>query len=306
MEENFVTLRGKRFSRQDIELVEQCITNHYSQGRTFISRKICESLNWNQANGWLKDRACRDVMLQLERKGIIKLPPPLVIRGGIDDKPKLVTKPSSLLDDYDVVTEINTLSADIKLSFAKSDKQEKIWNELVGKYHYLGHRVVVGRCIKYLIYSESKLLGAISFSSPAWHLDDRDVLLNDLDIGNEEIGDQVINNNRFLILPNVKVKNLASRILSLATKQIYSDWITYYSLTPLIVETFCQPSLYPGTCYRAANWHEVGTSKGYAKRGRSYHNSQEPKTLFLYGLTKPVRHRLEQVIRARQLLRPEQ
>lgn len=150
-----------------------------------------------------------------------------------------------------------------------------------------------GRCIKYLIKTEDKLLGAIAFSSPAWRIIPRDEALKA--IGITEIRDHAINNSRFLILPHVQVPNLASHLLSLATKKIVDDWAWYYALEPLVAETFVQPSLYYGTCYQAANWLEFGTTKGYAKRGQIYRNSQEPKRIFLFGLNKQIRRQLRQV-----------
>ena len=101
--------------------------------------------------------------------------------------------------------------------------------------------------------------------------------------------DYSVNNSRFLILPTLQVKYFASHILSLATNKIVNDWNSYYSITPLIAETFVQPSRFEGTCYKAANWLEVGITKGYAKKGQTYRNSQEPKKIFLYGLNKRTR-----------------
>ena len=108
----------------------------------------------------------------------------------------------------------------------------------------------------------------------------------------DQIPDYVINNNRFLILPHVRVPNLASRILAAATSRVASDWGSYYALTPAVAETFVEPPRFNGTCYRAANWVQVGTSRGYLKRGRRHENSQEPKLIFLYGLQRRYRRGL--------------
>lgn len=289
-----MTLRGRVFTENDLSIIRSCVSENYHLGRTHISKAICEKLDWRQPNGWLKDRACRDVLKILEERGFIKLPPSLLIRAKDDRKRKSTTLEDRLLKEYDLITPITEFPRQIQLVFAKGNKYEKIWNILVEKYHYLGHQVVVGRTIKYLLITGNKLLGAICFSSASWHLSQRDILLADLGITQPR--DYVINNSRFLILPNVKVKNLASYILALATKQVSIDWSWYYSITPLIAETFVQPSLYDGTCYRAANWVEIGTTKGYAKRGSSYCNSQEPKLIFLYGLNRRVRRQLIEMV----------
>jgi len=185
-----------------------------------------------------------------------------------------------------------TNGGDITLEFAKGNAAERMWNKLVEEHHYLGHKVVVGRCLKYVIHYLGKPVGAICFSSAAWELESRDKALQHLGLSRKGIREQVINNSRFLIVPDANVPNLASRVLSLATKQVAHDWAEFYSLRPQVVETFVQPSRFEGTCYKAANWVEVGRTKGYAKRGRNHVNSLESKYIFLYGLSKTMRRKL--------------
>lgn len=279
-------IRGRLFSPKDLRLVVDCVSKYRDRGRTFISIEICRGLNWVQPNGWLKDRACRDVLIKLELLGVISLPP----RIADNSRPKRTASSRSELSTYDLSTPITTLSGEVRLKFAKGDKYERLWNQLVDEHHYLGYKPAVGRCIKYLIIVEDRLLGAISFCSPAWQIESRDRLLKMIGLINPR--EQVISNSRFLVLPFVHVPNFASRALSIATRRIVDDWARYYSIRPLVAETFVQPSLFPGTCYKAANWIEIGTTKGYAKRGASYHNSQEPKKIFLYGLNKNLRVKL--------------
>jgi len=282
---NNLVLRGRKFTNNELNIIQQSIFENYDKGRTYISRDICSKLDWKQPNGWLKDRACRDVLLHLEEIEFITLPPALIHSNS--NKQANVKGSKSYLTEFNLSTPITKFPESIELHFAKGNTNEIIWNELVDQYHYLGHNVIVGRCIKYLIMSDSRLLGAISFSSPAWRLKPRDDILKTMGIKNPQ--EYTINNSRFLILPIVQIKNLASYLLSLATKKIVEDWNSYYSTTPLIAETFVQPSRFEGTCYKAANWLEIGITKGYSKKGQTYRNSQEPKKIFLYGLDKRTR-----------------
>lgn len=284
-------LRGRVFTDQDLDLIRELLELHWEKGRSYISRAICEALDWKQPNGWPKDRACRDVLRRLEKTGPIQLPPPLVTRKRQRAKPKMHGR--DLLKPYDLRSCVRDFPGDVSFTMAKGNDNEAVWNALVDQYHYLGHSVTVGRCIKYLIRGDGRLIGAVSFSSPAWHLETRDRILRS--IGIDDVRERTINNSRFLILPHVKVPNLASHLLSLATKRIVRDWESYYAITPLVAETFVQPSLFDGTCYRAANWILVGRTKGYAKRGLSYTTSQECKLVFLYGLTGRIRHDLREV-----------
>lgn len=270
----------------------RCVAEHYDHGRTRISEVICTRLGWRQPNGWLKDRACRDALRSLEEVGLIKLPKRL---DGVRRKPdcRRIFDPSSFTLPRGLVKPVTAMPTTIELEFAKGNDAEPLWNALVHKYHYLGHTVQVGRCLKYLIRGDGQLLGAISFASPAWKLGVRDDLMRQLGFSKDaQTRDVVINNSRFLILPQVRVPHLASRVLAAATRRAAEDWTWFYAIEPLIAETFVEPTRFEGTCYRAANWIEIGTTNGYAKVGASHHNSQRPKTMFVYGLTREYRRRL--------------
>lgn len=288
-----LSIRGRTFSSSELDLIRGCVNQYYDRGRTQISKIICEKLDWRQANGWLKDRACYDVLINLEKKGLIQLPAPRN-KGGLP--PNHAKKPTQKrIIGFDLITPIITFPSTIELEFVKSKKSTELWNELIDNYHYLGHRITVGRHIKYIVWSDTRIIGALAFSSPAWHIAPRDLLLKSIGIEEKTIRDSVINNTRFLILPNVSVPNLASTLLSTATKQVVKDWYSHYCITPLVAETFVQPSLYLGTCYKAANWLEIGTTKGYTKKGYNYLSGKEPKKIFIYGLDRYIRQKIRKV-----------
>jgi hypothetical protein len=286
-------LRGRRFTYRGLRTIMRCVAEHYSEGRTRISEVVCIRLGWRQPNGWLKDRACRDVLRRLENLRLLRLPPRLTTpqNGKLAAKD---VKRNELLRD--IVTPVVAMPQKIELEFAKGNAAEYLWNTLIDKHHYLGHRVQVGRCLKYLIRGDGKLIGAISFSSPAWKIAVRDKILKQIGLSSSSFRDVVINNSRFCILPEVRVPHLASRILAQATRQVAVDWFEFYSIKPLFAETFVEPNRFEGTCYRAANWNEIGTTSGYAKLGSTHHNSREPKVVFLYGLTRAYRRRLAAIV----------
>jgi len=181
---------------------------------------------------------------------------------------------------------------DLTLAWAKGNKLESTWNQLVQNHHYLGHKVIVGRCIKYLVKKDEQVVAAISFSSAAWNLEDRDIVLAEIGVPPWDMRDLVINNSRYLLLCKKGTPNMASRILAFATSRIADDWHRYYAVRPQVVETFVEPSRFEGTCYKAANWVFVGRTRGFRKTGSSHRNSQLPKLVFLYGLSSGVRNRL--------------
>jgi len=283
-----ITLRGRSFSPQDILIIKRLVKKYFNYGRTRASEEICRKLNWYQPNGWLKDRACREVLRILEQKGLIVLPPRKITPRNTTYQCRRVANIENL--DKTILSKLDFSSIIIRQ--VKGTKDEVFWNYLVNSYHYLGFQSFVGRSLKYLFFSRTRVIGAIGWCDPVWNLNARDLPLKSLGFNINEIRHKGINNGRFLIFPWIKVPNLASYFLSLATKQIKQDWEKYYSVTPLFLETFVDPERFCGTCYRASNWLYLGMSKGYRKSGTMHSNSQAPKLYFLYPLDRQIKSRI--------------
>ena len=227
-----IVLRGRRFTYRGLHRIILSVAAHYSEGRTQISRVVCRRLNWRQPNGWLKDRACRDVLVQLERLGLFVLPPP---RDGYTSKrqsAKQAARAFALPPGTDKA--VTTMPRTLEFVWAKGNANELLWNALVEQHHYLGYGVQVGRCLKYLIEGDGQLLGAIGFSSPAWDIALRSELMFRLQFDKAQVRDVVINNSRFLLLPGVRVPHLASRALAAALKHAVADWSWYYAIRPVL------------------------------------------------------------------------
>jgi len=165
-------------------------------------------------------------------------------------------------------------------------ENEALWDELIRKYHYLGYEKMIGQRIKYLVLYSSAPIAAISYNRASLRVGVRDTYIG----WNEEqklAGLQhIVNNNRFLILPWVRIKNLASHLLSRTLKLLQKDWYRLYKTKLIIAETFVDNKKYKGTCYLAANWKYLGTTKGYGKIGHTfvYHGNQ--KGVYIYILQK--------------------
>jgi len=281
-----MVLRGRAFSHHELKKVRELTEAFATHGRTRISEEVCRALNWIQPNGWLKDRACRDVLRQLASQNMVRLPKSKIKR---QKQPLAISYPQPninvLKKEQTIVT---SLSGPIYLTLAKGNADERIWNKVVCQHHYLGHKVTVGKCLKFLVYSCDVLIGAISLSESAWAVADRDEAITMLGFSKYEVA----NNSRFLILPHVRIKHLASRILGLFAKDGVVAWERYYSIRLRALETFVDSIRFEGTSYRAANWIMVGTTRGYRKSGAQHFNSQTPKYVFLYPLDHRDRKRL--------------
>lgn len=278
-------LRNRLFTQQDLVLIRRMIAQHPGWGRTKLSTTIAETLNWRQSNGRLKDRACRVALVRLESFGLLKLPRKQVENGG---------KPPAVLRDPPEQAKqcVDQMPREIRCALVKDRAEANLWNNLIGHFHYLGVATPVGRLLRYLIYGDDSLLGAISFGEPAWNIRIRNSLLDEVGLDATERAKSLVGNNRYLILPNVRVPNLASRVLAESLRTMRNDWADRYSVSPLVVETFVDPRRFEGTCYRAANWLHIGNTKGFAKRGDCHSNRQAPKLMFLKGLTPLIQRRL--------------
>ena len=207
-------------------------------------------------------------------------------------------------DGDPLVGEISDYNYREELLLHKVDetKWEALWNKLVSQYHYLGYISVIGARIKYLITLGIRIVGAISFCSAAYQLGPRDEYIGwDEETRLNELP-HVVNNNRFLILPNVHIRNLASRVLSMSIRKLREDWEEQYEVVPYIVETFVDRETYFGTCYRASNWTYLGNTKGYGKVGKSFIYHGQKKDIYVYIMDRQFARRYKpDILRVTQL-----
>ena len=246
-------------------------------------------MNWYQANGKLKEMGCRVAMLKLHRAGIIKMPPPKKVPEAFKGK----TKPPPHTKAGEPKEPINKpVSKLMPVELKPVNKNTtKLWNEFMDRYHYLDYSVLKGAQLRYFVHSSQGTVGAMGFSSPAWTTKARDKWIGwDQDTKNKNL-QYIVNNSRFLIFPWVKSKNLASKILGLCARQIPKDWEKKYGYRPVLFETFVEKERFEGTCYKAANWIQVGETKGMGK----WEKKDKPKkhlpikSIFLYPLQKNFR-----------------
>jgi SRSO17 transposase len=178
--------------------------------------------------------------------------------------------------------EINDYQDGPLLHKVDETKWEHIWDRLVDKYHYLGYESVIGARIKYLITLGEYIVGAISYCSAAYQLGPRDEYIGWDEETRLALLPNLVSNNRFLIVPWVSIRNLASKILSLSLRRLREDWEKQYEVTPYMAETFVDKENYLGTCYKAANWTHLGVTKGYGKIGKSFVYHGQIKDIYVY------------------------
>jgi len=287
-----VKIRGREFTATDIETIKKILFRNPKGTRLSQSKEICEALNWRQANGILKDRACREVMLRLHAKDLIDCPP-------IRLKPRKKKSGSNARKNKIVFNEPQKIKTGYAgefplpiFKFVRGTEEEGLWDYLINKYHYLKYKTLVGHYLKYLIYLEKDLCGCIGFSDAVLKLDLRDKWIN-WDVKTREKNlSLIINNSRYLILPWIKIKYLSSRILSIITRQVVLDWQSYYGYTPVLCETFVDKNKFAGTSYKAANWIYLGETKGKGRSGMKYYYHGIKKDVYVYPLCQNYKKKL--------------
>jgi SRSO17 transposase len=185
-----------------------------------------------------------------------------------------------------LVGSLEDFSEKVYLHKVDETKWESVWDDMVKEHHYLGYESVIGGRVKYLISLDKRLIGAISFCSGCYKLGPRDLYIGWDEKSRLDLLQHVVTNNRFLILPWVKIKNLASHILAVSLKKLKVDWERQYEIEPYMVETFVEPGKYLGTCYKASNWTYLGMTKGFGRVGNSFVFHGQVKDIYVIILNK--------------------
>lgn len=169
----------------------------------------------------------------------------------------------------------------VRLIKVDETKLEVFWNEMVAKYHYIGFEGQFGCRVKYIIAIGKQPIGAISFCSAVYKLGPRDQYLGWDEETRMKTLPHIVNNNRFLILPWIKIKNLSSYILSASLRQLRVDWLKQYGIELYMVETFVDRQIYRGTSYKAASWTYLGITQGYERQGNRFVYHGKPKDIYV-------------------------
>jgi hypothetical protein len=285
-----ITIRNRIITNTELEKIRDTIAHHWDLGRSGISHILCEDWNWRQANGQLKGMACRELLLRLERRGHVKLPP------RINEKNNIIQL-QALPDRYQL-NHVQSISGrvdsfnNLQFELIHDKKQAELWNSLVAHYHYLGYKHIVGHCLKYFVHLDGQLVCAIAWGSSAFKVACRDQFIGWSTEQRTRNLSGIVNNVRFLIFPWIKVKHLASKILAFSCRQLPIDWKETFNETPVLAETFVDSSQFQGTSYKAANWRYVGQTSGSGKKGASYHHHGVIKAVFVYPLVTDFKTRL--------------
>jgi len=221
---------------------------------------------------------CRVALLRLQRRGIVELPPARAVEFG------KVNSPLDTRCTWPTVTSTLAELGPVWLVPVEGEELSGQWRAMLRAEHPLGDGPLCGAQMRYLVASQVGLIGGLSFSSAAWRLAPRDAWIGWDDCARQAGLVKIVANSRFLILPTVKVPNLASHVLSVAVARLPGDWRARYGLSPVLVETFVDSTRYRGTCYRAANWVYLGRTQGRGRQDRAHAKAATAKDIWIYPL----------------------
>jgi hypothetical protein len=284
------TYRGRDVSHADIQFMAELIADNPDSSRRALSVKLCEAWNWVQPNGQLRDMVARGLMLHLHRSGYIQLPPKR--QTPINNAARhRCPSPVPLLTWSAINSPLRELKP-LEFRQVRRSPEEGLFNSLIETHHYLGYTRPVGEHLKYLVYSQGCPVACFAWSSAPRHLGPRDRHIGWSATARRKNIRFIAYNSRFLILPWVEVKYLASHLLAHMSRVISRDWEQVYGHPVYYLETFVDTTRFRGTCYRAANWIPLGLTTGRGKDDQTGRANRSLKEVLGY----PVHDQFRQLL----------
>jgi uncharacterized protein DUF4338 len=273
--------RGRIITEAHLLYIGELIAAHPGASRRSLSKKLCEAWQWRQANGAFSDMVCRGLLVMLERAGQITLPTVSYVRHN--PLANRVRPAPLLIDSTPIEGGLGELGP-VEFQLVRRTGDEPLFNSLLEQHHYLHYEQPVGAQLKYLIWAQSRPIACLAWSSAPRHLGARDRYIGWSAEARRRNVRFLAYNTRFLLLPWVHVKNLASHILGRMAVRISEDWENQYGHPLYFLETFVDPERFPGTCYYAANWVWLGETTGRGKASNSHVPNRSIKHVLGYPL----------------------
>jgi len=289
-----LTFRGRRVTDGDVAFIRERIAANPQMSRRALSEKLCEAWHWVQPNGHPRDMVCRGLMLALHRAGHIDLP---MVRCTPPNPLGCRARPARVeLDRAAGRGELADVGP-LRFRQVRRCQEEALFNGLIEEYHYLGYTQPVGEHLKYLVYGHGgeRPVACLAWSSAPRHLGPRDRFIGWSAEARRQNIRFVAYNTRFLILPWIEVRFLASHILGRMVRLLPGDWQRVYGHPVYFAETFVDPTRFAGTCYRAANWVLLGRTTGRGKADQTNQPNRPLKDVLGYPLSKRFREQLSEL-----------
>jgi len=260
-------LQGRQIEPAQFLQVRDLVRGHPEWSRYRLSRELCALWDWRTPTGQWKDMAARTLLLKMAQRGWIRLPE----RRGLSPNRHRLAPPPERSWPATPITGCLSALGEIEITEVSSRAAGRAEvRAALATFHYLGYRTPVGENLQYLVHGGSRrLLAVVVFGAAAWKCAARDQWIGWTPRQREARLSWIANNHRFLILPFVDVRYLASHLLGQLARRIAADWQQKYGHPVVLLETFVERERFAGTCYRAANWQVLGTTRGRSRQDRT-------------------------------------
>jgi hypothetical protein len=278
---------GRTFTDTELELILALIAADPPHSRYRLSREVCERLAWRRPDGGLKDMSCRVALLRMQADGLIRLPP------AQRAKPSAFRVPPEIehaIGEPWLMAPVDL--ARLSVEPLRTKRDSLLWNAYIERHHYLGHELIPGAQLRYFVRCAAEILALLSFGASAWKIKPRDEFIGWNEQQRRSMLHLIVNNARFLILPWINCRNLASRVLALNSRRLPNDWHARYGYRPVLLETFVEKPRFAGTCYKAANWLYLGDTQGRGKLDTWHRRGAPVKSIWVHPLTRDFRRHL--------------
>jgi hypothetical protein len=279
-----------------LSLVREVLRRHRGASRTALARAVCQQFGWRSANGAPRVRACRDVLVRLAQRGVIRLP---AARSG-GARPHGVPEPSRVAEpplSRGIVAPRRVVVRPVEPEEVPS------FRALLERHHYLGDARLVGESVRHVAEVDGAWVALLAWAAAALKSRHREAWIGWDEATKVRRLHLVANNVRFLVLPEARVPHLASAVLARSTRRLSHDFESRYGHPVLVAETFVDVERFRGTCYLAANWTRLGLTRGMARRGRGYEAHGRKKAHYALELQRRAREMLAAPMLPPQVLR---
>lgn len=294
--EHTVHYIGRDYTAEEVHQLRTLVRERPDIARAVLARELCQRFGLVQANGRLRKATASDVVRRMAMDNLVVLAANK-LRQRQTRRPRPRQVPGAEPPGH-LVTEVGALS----FVPVRKGNDSMLWREYLRAHHYIETTQLVGAQMRYLVFGmppsaapgeapdrEGVPVGVLGFGAAAWRVAGRDAFIGWNDEQRVRNLNKVVANARFLILPWVRVRNLASRILGGIARRLPADWEERYGYRPVLLETFVQLDRFTGACYRAANWVDVGETKGYSLLGAEHRASAPRRAVLLYPLRRDFR-----------------
>jgi len=262
-----ITVQGRRLEADELDAIQSLIDTNPTWSRRRIADELVRHWDWRNGAGRLKDMSCRRMLARLGERGLLRLPE----RRQIPSRRASRVIEKVPVDETPVRCLLRTVQPIALERITYHAPAAGLFDSLLSEHHYLGHTYPIGANVRYLARAANgRPVACAIWASAALKVTARDRWIGwDAEQRQRSLS-RLANNTRFCIVPWVQVPHLASHLLGLMVRRLHDDWQKATGRSLALVETFVDTSRFRGTCYTAANWLDLGRTKGRTRDDRNH------------------------------------